>query len=133
MDDHQSGEPLTDSTRAFLLAEHAMLRGEIGNLVGQLVQNEATALIASGAIWSWLATHDWQPAYLPVLFLPAALCILFCLRWLTLEGSISGIAAYLRRVEERLQLQGMGWETHVAKTRRGRLDLEPAPRLSTSH
>jgi len=138
MEEHQSDEPLTDNTRAFLLAEHALLRGEIGNLVRQLVQNEATALIASGAIWSWLATHDWKPASIPVLFIPAALSILFWLRWRTLERGISRIAAYLQRVETRLNLQGMGWETHLTQTRVGLLELLAPPssvegRLARAH
>jgi hypothetical protein len=116
-------EPLTKETRDFVVAEHKLLRDEISNLIKQLEQNQGLSLVASGAIWSWLVTLDWRTAYIPVLFLPGALSILFWLRWLALETGIFNVAAYERRLEERLSLQGMGWETHVEATGRGLFKL----------
>jgi hypothetical protein len=103
--------PLTQETREYLIEEMKARRTEISDLIKQMVDNQHATLIVVGAIWSWLATHQWQTAYIVVLFCPTLLTSLFWMRWRALEAGVFGNAAYIREIESKLNLQGFGWES----------------------
>ncbi len=108
---------MNPGTRDYLLAEYKWLREEIMSVCRQMEQNETWALIVSGAIWSCVVLPNWNAAYLPVLFAPAVLALLFAFRWFSLEISLHRIAAYLRDVEKGLDLEPYGWETRLGVQR----------------
>ena len=99
--------------------EHVLLRAEIENHAKRMETNEQLALIAAGAIWSWLATQKWEPAFTAVLCIPAGISLLLAGKWWALSCGIMSTAKYLRRIEAVLELEKYGWESHIEHEGRG--------------
>lgn len=101
-------------TREFLLTEYAHLRSEVVDAVKEVPANEKWALLTSGAFWGWLASLCNRADLVSVVWwVPAALTVLFFLRWRALENKFEAFGKYLLRVEKGLELDGYGWEHHI--------------------
>lgn len=103
-------------TRGFLLTEYSQLRSEILETLCQVPANEKWALIISGVFWAWLGSDLSRAQQLQVMvWIPGVLVFLLFLRWRALEDKFTAFNAYLRRVEDRFRLDGLGWEHYINK------------------
>ncbi|MFQ5545820.1 MAG: hypothetical protein ACE5FE_07575 [Acidiferrobacterales bacterium] len=101
-------------TRQYLLTEYPHLRAEILDALKEVPANEKWALVTSGAFWAWLASLTDQAKLIPTItWVPAALTFLLFLRWRALEQKFGTLGAYLLRIEQALELENFGWETHI--------------------
>lgn len=104
---------LEQDAKDFLLAEYSALRSNFQSHVGQIVTDQQLGLAVTGAFWTWVATHkvDWGLHYL--VWIPAALCVLFFLKWLVFHFSLMRLSRYLKTVEEKFGLpRGAGWSSN---------------------
>lgn len=115
----RQSERMTDEAKEFLLAEFEALRAEIDALRESVQTCANFAIVSSAAFWAWLVTHNgWQGRYWFITYIPAAMAVLFGLRWIALVRVAIQAGEYIRKVETTLNLpQGLGWESHLAKNR----------------
>lgn len=118
---------MADSTAApgalaFYLQEHATLRTEIENDKQHLRKLETYAVVATGAIWSWLWAHGEQGLEL-AWFIPIFLGVFGFLQTKGIVADIKARAAYLRELEGAVSRSGdlAGWENFL-HLRRGKND-----------
>lgn len=105
---------MTPDAKEFLLAEYAHLRAEILDALRQVPANEKWALTISGVFWAWFALSQSKlPHPLIVVWFPAVLVAVLCLRWRAIEDKFTTFNEYVRQVEERFELDGLGWEHHI--------------------
>ena len=101
-------------------AEWKELRNEAISLAQEARSVERYVIAASGAVYTWLATHtETQPSgvvwYLPVMFV-----VLAGFRMLAMANQISHLADYLKQIESNIGEGTTGWE-HYFSSRRGLL------------
>ena len=96
--------------KEFLLAEYAELRHEILDALRQVPTNEKWALTISGVFWAWYASGEY-PAV--IVCIPVVLVVLLFFRWRAIENKFSTFGAYIKKVEERFDLEGLGWEHFI--------------------
>lgn len=104
---------LSDQTKEFLLSEYSALRSTFQSHVSQIVSDQQLGLAATGAFWTWTATHkiEWGWPYL--VWIPTMLCVLFFIKWLVFHSSLMRLSRYLRSIEDRFELPtGAGWSTN---------------------
>ena len=96
---------------AFHMAEFGALKSEIAELVRQTSASMTFAVTASGAIAAWLLTHPMDAEILRwARWLPVTVSALFGLFALGAYVRMADKGSYLRKVEARLALDGLGWE-----------------------
>lgn len=101
-------------TKDFLLAEYSHLRSEIQDAVQQVPANEKWALTISGVFWAWLGSDLSRAEHLQiVVWIPAVIVFLLFLRWRAIEHKFTAYNTYLKKVEERFEVDGLGWEHHI--------------------
>jgi hypothetical protein len=109
------GDDERNRVDAFVLAEYAALREEIKWIIDQIDTLERNALILTGAVWAWIATQNWDDAYV---MLPLVLSVLFFIKRRSLSFALRGAAKYVLKIEEHFTLpKGIGWEHHLAENR----------------
>jgi len=97
--------------RDFVIHEFDALRNELDGRMAERRDNIRNTLIAVGAIWTWLATHDVNPYYEIAKWLPFVISAFFAVRSLAIREGSKRIAEYTANVEDALQLPGeLGWE-----------------------
>ena len=102
----------------FLMKEYEALRKQIDNFLHEILQLEILALIASGVIWSWLATFKDPNIPRFVFFFPAGLTLLIGARSWGLQITTTKIGEYICSLEKFLELpNSLGWELHLKRTR----------------
>jgi hypothetical protein len=106
-------------TDTFALTEYAAIREEAKWIIEQVDRLENTALIFSGAIWAWVGTQAWKLIYIPVVWLPLVLSILFFIKRESLRRSLGEVAEYMMTIENHFIPQGGGWE-HYLKSKKAR-------------
>jgi hypothetical protein len=99
----------------FLTAGYQELRAEIRDSINAIESAQRDALIFSGAIWAWLATQSWKPHFQFILLLPLCVSFFYWYKHLQISRTITNIAIYLKKVEEQIVPEGLGWETYVAR------------------
>jgi hypothetical protein len=100
--------------------EAEYLRASIVSSINETRTLERNSLIGTGAVWTWLATHQVTPNAQIVWWLPMIFALLGWLRARAVLRSIERSAAYIRHVEAFL-CEGpgpRGWETHLAQERK---------------
>jgi len=113
---------LKGSSKEFIITEYIQLRSELMLCLQQIASTERNALIMSGIIWAWLATHPWNPTFTIVIFIPAMLTKLFEYKRESISDAISEIAQYVYKVEERFDVGEkpprdiFGWEHREKKS-----------------
>lgn len=106
---------LTERQEKFLMAEYTQMRSEIMLCIQGIENTERYAIVFSGAIWAWLATQKWNPAFVIVLLIPALITKLLEIKRRSLANAISQIAVYIRKIEDAVdvtdeQVGKLGWE-----------------------
>lgn len=93
----------------FLLEEYKDLRNQIDQLLKETNTLAKYAVVLTGAIWTWLATHDNSQFFL--WWLPMLIIIVFGLRVWSLTLSIIELGKFVSGIEESpgLTLE-LGWE-----------------------
>jgi hypothetical protein len=110
MNESDSSHQLSADAKEFLLAEYAHLRAEILDALHQVPANEKWALTISGLFWAWFGTDPSRAGHLQMaVWIPAVLIFLLFLRWRAIEYKFSVFNEYLRRIEDRFGLEGLGW------------------------
>ncbi len=111
---------MNENSKEFLLKEFAALRTEIEAKLLEKRNNVRYALIASGAIWSWLAINPLEVAkYKWVSLLPFALSFLFWVRSQFISADMNRMGDYIKMVENSFELPGgLGWQHYLALRRR---------------
>ncbi|MEA1995292.1 MAG: hypothetical protein U9N18_03960 [Campylobacterota bacterium] len=100
--------------KEFLIAEFNSLRGEIRAKLARIREDERNALIISGAIWVWVAAGFWKTSYGIIVFIPAALSILFSLKSYAEWQSIKETGAYIINIENLFELgHDVGWQHYL--------------------
>ena len=82
-------------------------------------------MIATGASWTWLATHQLQGGLSLVLWAPAALTLVLYLKSLAIKAGITRRGIYIRQLEERAEITKYtrGWESFINWVGWGRATL----------
>jgi hypothetical protein len=112
---------VASSAAAYTRWEAESLRASIVSGVEETRTLERNSLIGTGAVWTWLATHEvLSPAAEVIWWLPVLFAAMGWLRARAVLRSIERTAAYIRVVESALcDASGpCGWETHLSKNRR---------------
>ena len=89
----------TDPNFQFLLAEYAGLREEVKWIISQTEALENLALAASGGIWAWLITQEWNPVYWLGVWLPFLISLLFYGKRRALSASLKTVSNYILKIE----------------------------------
>ena len=97
----------------FYKSEYEGLRREIELTLNEARALERYAVIATSAVWAWLATNGTSEAYRWFWFIPIVVTALGVLRSKALEKEFGLFAEYLESVEERNKTPG--WQTFLAK------------------
>jgi len=128
MNGEESSAPKSNDTPAtvFAMAEYQFLRKEIESSVQELRLLEKGVVVATGVVWSWLATHPPVPFW--AWFIPTLFAVLGGLRVRALNSSIGLIGDYILEEVEPRQIQKgdmIGWEKFFRKDpiRRHRVGL----------
>ena len=106
-----------DHQREFFLEEYRSLRHQIDQYTRDLITLERWALIASGALWSWLAT-TFDQSNLPAMiyFAPAVVSTLLALRSYGIYQTNSITSKYLAEIEQKFEIPAdLGW--HKSRSR----------------
>jgi hypothetical protein len=109
---------LNRQQESFLKEEYKSLRAQIKQYTQDLVSFERWALLASGALWSYLVTNE-AATRLPVFIFygPAVVSTLLAFRSLGVYRSNVAASRYLAHLEATLQLPpGLGWHTPGSNT-----------------
>lgn len=105
----------------FHLQQYDWLKKEIGSAVNEAYALERYAVIGTGAVWAWLATHL-SPSPPPKMswWIPVLFATFGALRSLALIFSIKPKATYMRRLEDEAfpSQKPLGWERYYAKNKR---------------
>lgn len=113
--------PPDSNAIAFLLEEQKQRRAEMERMIAAVDGDQRNMLLASGAIWSWLALQRASlsaPFVAFGLLIPVVLSSVFFLRSLRIEKSLRRVARYTMRLERRLGLpKSLGWENWVRRVR----------------
>lgn len=109
----------------FHRSQYDMVRREIESCVAESRANERYAVAATGAVWTWLATHrpDVPSQFRIVWAVPALLAALGFIRNIGLQADVRRAAAYLEQLEAHLtnapgHSDPPGWETYLATSSR---------------
>jgi hypothetical protein len=106
--------PFTD----FHKEEYQSLRKEIEASVREARDLEKYALLATAAVWTWLAAKGRHVTNPQFNWIPAVIVILAIVRSVALLLSIRKIAAYIQTVEAEFACHPpKGWETFVGNPR----------------
>jgi hypothetical protein len=101
--------------RELLLKLYDSLRGEIAAFLKEIGLLATSAVLASGAAWSWILVHEEAVSGI-LLFGPFVLAILFGLRAHALEEGIKRASDHLARIEEAFGLdEKLGWDIRWRK------------------
>ena len=93
------------------MSEYAALREEILETLREIPKNERLALVLSAAFWAWLISNTGGHGYIYVaVWIPAALTYLFRKRAISFDKKFEAFRLYLMKVEEKFDLEGLGWE-----------------------
>ena len=95
------------------VAEYASLHGEIRELNVEARTLERQVLLATGAVWAWLAVHGTNVPQL-AWFIPVLFSVAGATRAFALKRAVENIALYIRRLDAELctgRPSLMGWET----------------------
>jgi hypothetical protein len=109
----------------FHQAEFVSLRSEIAELVKTAAANFQYAVVGSAGVFAWMATADRIKDHTPIfgfgpalthygVWLPFILSSLFCSLSFALLIRINETARYLRRVEDAIGSEKLGWEKEFA-------------------
>ena len=101
-------------------AEWKELRNEAISLSQEVRSLERYVIAASGAVYTWLATHAETQHSGVVWYLPVVFVILAGIRMLAMSKQISHLADYLKQIESKIGEGNTGWE-HYFSSRRGLL------------
>lgn len=99
----------------FLGQEVLKLRDEIVFLLGQIEANEKLTLFSSGAIWTIIATMNWNDALAIVVWLPAVITGFMFVKRIMISKTIKILASYIKDIEQKLShesRQRIGWESY---------------------
>jgi hypothetical protein len=99
-----------ETASEFLLKEYEAVRREMDAAVKETRTLERYALVAVGAIWSWVVASD-RPEFDPLKWLPALLVGFLAFRAVALTLHVDFIARYLAKAEKAFVLpDGLGFE-----------------------
>ncbi|HVT56783.1 MAG TPA: hypothetical protein VHR45_00140 [Thermoanaerobaculia bacterium] len=104
----ESKPPFEAQAHQFLLEEFKALRKEIDDSVGETRLLERVALIATGAIWAWLAEKNRLNYWL--IWSPLVIIVLSGLRSLAIFHRIKMLGLYLNSMEVKYLQPPYGWE-----------------------
>lgn len=110
--------PVSGPDRDFLLAQYESLRAEQLQKISECSSVTRFALIAHGAIWTWLATNrgDLQSFDLGK-WVPILLSLLFVGLYWTLRRDVKIIGAKIAQLESHFCIPNeLAWERDVSKT-----------------
>lgn len=111
---------MDDVKNEFLLKEYESLRAEISTDVTHQRQAAIASVLASSAVWSWLATSTWSSVFDIAKYVPFVMSLLALLGSLALGGHVRKIGEYILKVESHLKLPTeLGWERFLAKKWQG--------------
>jgi len=95
----------------FLIEEYKHLRQEVILSFQRIDASERNALLSSGAIWAWLATHQQTVSYELIVWAPLFISVMFSLKAIALRYGVHRIGKYIERIEEKISLgDGLGWQ-----------------------
>jgi hypothetical protein len=101
---------LMENASDFILKEYEALRREMEEAVKETRVLERSAVLATGAIWSWLVGAG-KPEYELAKWLPALIVLALGIRALLLTSHIDFLAKYFIEVEKSFLLpSGLGFE-----------------------
>jgi len=101
----------SDKKAEFLVEEYKQLRQEMTLFFQRIDASERNALLSSGAIWAWLATHEHTGSYNIVVWVPMVICVMFALKAVSLRYGTYRLGKYIKGIEETLGLEeGLGWQ-----------------------
>lgn len=103
-------EPRINHDKDFLKAELECVYTQSTWLFNQVAAIEKLALISSGVIWAWLATHQWNPLYSVIIWIPTIIVSLLSIKLYLLGKSIRSIQYYIVEVEKKFGLDNLGWQ-----------------------
>jgi len=105
----------------FHLQQYDWLKKEIGSAINEAYALERYAVIGTGAVWAWLATHL-SPVLPPKIawWIPLLFAVFGALRSLALIFTIKPKATYMRKLEDEAfpSQKPLGWERYYEKERR---------------
>jgi len=105
---------MNEKDKDFLLAEYNHLKDEILDMNRLVPLNEKWAVVVSGVSWAWLAiNHKDLPLKAVIVWIPFVLVTVLFLRSRAFEKKYDAFNTYLRRVEEKFELEGLGWEKFI--------------------
>ena len=100
-----------DKAPDFRLKEYEAVRREMDEAVKETRTLERYALVAVGAIWSWIVASR-KPEYVVLMWLPALLVGFLAFRALLLTNHVTFIANYIIEIEKLFALPDLpGFET----------------------
>jgi hypothetical protein len=98
--------PLADHQREFLTAELEQVRKDYDGYVEGTRKLERYAILVTGAIWSWCASHDENVAFRLMAWFPFVACALFGLRAAAIHFQARAARQFSVRIEQALGLPG---------------------------
>jgi hypothetical protein len=96
--------------KEYLIEEYRRLHEELLLSFQRMDSAEKNALLASGAIWAWLATHEQTVQYQMAVWVPLCLCVMFAVKGPTLRYGQKRIEKYVRLLEQQFGIDDkLGW------------------------
>ncbi len=81
---------------------------------------ERNAILASGAIWAWLATNGQAIQYSPIVWLPMFLSIMFALKAIAIRHGLYRLGSYIKSIEKTHNLpNNLDWELNNGMAKNG--------------
>ena len=103
---------LTGDTKEYLIEECRQLREAILQLAQRLDDAERNALLASGAIWAWLAVHERTIQYELAIWLPSFISTMFALKAIALRFTMYKFSKYIGVIEDTFDMPGnLNWQS----------------------
>ena len=100
----------------FHLREYESLRKEIEFATQEMRSIETYVLIATGAVWTWLASANSEPPFAKIAWwIPLLFAVLGALKTFALYRGIERMSSYIQKLEQYFcnTRVSSGWETHV--------------------
>ena len=117
-------EPQRVNLTEFIISECEHIRQAYDDRVNQTRLLERYALLATGLIWSWCATHMDSPAIQFLKWMPMVITFLLGLRAWGNAKAIFTTRDYLVRIEKQIDLpEGFGWGNYLKHNQESRLML----------
>lgn len=102
---------MSEASDKFLIEEYKQLRQEISLSMQRMDSAERNAILASGAIWAWLATNDQTIQQSFIVWLPMFLSLMFALKAIAIRHGLYRLGSYIKNIESAHNLpENLGWE-----------------------